>query len=72
MVHTMKVLEIDTMKFVEIYQDDNSDLRRVDLEIGFYEEDGEKSLSTLGNITLNKKELHSLIGLLLHVQSKMK
>ena len=72
MVHTMKVLEIDTMKFVEIYQDDNSDLKTVDLEIGFYEEDGEKSLSTLGNITLNKKELHSLIGLLLHVQSKMK
>jgi hypothetical protein len=68
----MKVLEIDTMKFVEIYQDDNSDLKTVDLEIGFYEEDGEKSLSTLGNITLNKKELHSLIGLLLHVQSKMK
>lgn len=72
MVHTMKVLEIDTMKFVEIYQDDNSDLKTVDLEIGFYEEDGEKSLSTLGSITLNKKELHSLIGLLLHVQSKMK
>lgn len=72
MVHTMKVLEIDTMKFVEINQDDNSDLKTVDLEIGFYEQDGEKSLSTLGNITLNKKELHSLIGLLLHVQSKMK
>lgn len=72
MVHTMKVLEIDTMKFVEICQDDNSDLKTVDLEIGFYEQDGEKSLSTLGNITLNKKELHSFIGLLLHVQSKMK
>jgi len=72
MVHTLNVLDFDIRKFVEVCQDENSDLKTMRLEVGFYEVDGEKSMDTLGSITLNKKELHSLIGLLLHVQSKMK
>ena len=72
MVHTLKTFELDTPKFVEVYQDDNDNQTTINLEVGFYEENGEKSKETLGCITLNKKELHSLIGLLLHVQSKMK
>lgn len=72
MIHTLKIMDFDIPKFVEICQDENSLLTTISLEVGFYEEDGEKSISTLGKVTLNKKELHSLIGLLLHVQSKMK
>lgn len=72
MVHTLKIIDLDVQKFIEISQNDNSDLTTIDLEIGFYEDNGEKSKATLGDVTLNKKELHSLIGTLLHVQSKMK
>lgn len=72
MVHTLKIINLEVQKFIEISQNDNSDLTTIDLEIGFYEDDGEKSKGTLGDVTLNKKELHSLIGTLLHVQSKMK
>jgi len=71
MLHTLKVKSLETTHFVEVYQDE-SDLNSVSLEIGFYEKDGEKSKSTLGDIDLNKQQLHSFIGLLLHVQSKMK
>lgn len=71
MTHLFKKQDFDVQKFIEVNQDEN-ELSEIDIEIGFYEENLEKSLNTLGSISLNKKELHSLIGTLLHVQSKMK
>lgn len=71
MTHLFKKLDFDVQKFIEVVQNE-SDLSSINIEVGFYEENLEKSKDTLGSISLNKKELHSLIGTLLHVQSKMK
>jgi len=74
MVHQFTKVEHDTntRKFLEISQDSINDLTEIEIEIGFFEEDGTKSMGTIGNITLTKKELHTVIGTLLHVQQKMK
>lgn len=68
MKHTLEITRFPENEFLIIQEEENNltTIRIVN------EKDGNKTAPEILQTTISKKELHSFIGALLHVQSKLK